>query len=250
MLSKYSEGLKNLEEHLSNAVIAAYINFKENLSEKEISFIENHISKCDDCRKRLNEMKEEDLEIDTDKELQNYKIARIQDYGRNKYYTWAAAVMIFIVLGIYFYFLPEKQVMVENNKLLSDSVTISENTQIVEAPPEKEEAKNIVKKYNQEDFVANNVLENFVDRNMRSEVGTKIISPAIGDTLSVPINFMWGNEKGNYTFELVNNRNKRISRKVLSNNHLVYNEKLNPGLYYWEILVNDKLEAVGKFYIK
>ena len=133
MLNKYSDELNNSNEHLSNAVIATYINLKENLSKKEISFVEEHISKCNECRKRLSEMKEEDLEIDTDKELQNYKIARIQDYGRNKYYTWAAAAMIFIVLGIYFYFLPEKQVTVENKKPLFDSVTISENTQIVEA---------------------------------------------------------------------------------------------------------------------
>ncbi len=250
MLSKYSEGLKNSEEHLSNAVIATYINLKENLSEKEISFIENHINKCDDCRRRLNEMKEEDLEIDTDKELENYKISRIQDYGRNKYYTWAAAAMIFIVLGIYFYFLPEKQVTVENKEPLFDSVTISEDTQIVEAPPEKEEAKNIVKKYNQEDFAVNNVLENFVDRNVRSENRVKIIAPQIGDTLTVPTNFEWKSEKGNYVFELVNNRNKRISEQSLTDNHLAYKEKLNSGLYYWKILVDNKLEAVGKFFIK
>ncbi len=249
MLSKYSEGLKNSEDHLSNAVIATYINFKENLSKKEISFVEEHIGRCNECRKRLSEMKEEDLEIDADKELQNYKIARIQDYGRNKYYTWAAAAMIFIVLGIYFYFLPEKQVTVENKKPLFDSVTISENTQIVEAPTEKEEAKNIVKKYNQEDFAVNNVLENFVDRNVRSESSVKIMAPQIGDTLAVPIKFEWESEKGNYTFELVNNRNKQISKEVLSNNHLVYNEKLNPGLYYWKILVDNKLEMVGEFYI-
>ena len=250
MLSKYSEGLKNSEEHLSNAVIATYINLKDNLSEKEISFIENHIGKCDECRKRLDEMIKEDLEIDIDKESQNDKIIKLQDYGGNKYYTWAAAAMIIIILGIYFYFLPEKPVTVENKKPLFDSLTISENTQIVEEPTEKEKAKNIVKKYNKEDFAVNNILENFVNRDIRSESGVKIISPKVGDTLNVPVKFEWGGKNGNYTFELVNNRNKPISKEALSVDHLVYSKELNPGLYYWKILVNNKLEALGKFYIK
>ena len=241
MLSKYSEGLKNSEEHLSNAVIATYINLKYNLSEKEISFIENHICKCDECRKRLDGMIEEDLELG--EVVMTHKIKK-----RNTFYVWATAATIIIAagIGIYYYLLSPKQVIVENNKSLIDSLSLKENTQIIKESRKKEETN----KYNQADFTANNILENFVNRNVRSESSVKIISPQIGDTLSVPINFKWENKKSNYIFELVNNGNKFISKQALTDNHLIYKEKLNPGLYYWKILVDDKLEVVGKFYIK
>src|SRR3972149_4370923 len=245
MLSKYSNDLEDSEKHLSNTVIAAYINLKDMLSKKEISFVENHINKCDECRKKLAEMIEEDIELD---EEQNFKI------GKDKYYIWAAAAMFIIAIGIgvYYIFQPaNEEVIVTNDIHLIDSLKTEGDIQGAKEPEEKEKTKDIVKDYNEADFAVNNVLENFVSRNVRSEASIKITLPQIGDTLNVPINFKWKTtKKEKFGFELVDNRNKQIVNETLTENEYTFPDKLNPGLYYWKVLTDDKLGAVGKFYIK
>ena len=253
MLSKYSNELEDSEKHLSNTVIAAYINLKDMLSKKEISFVENHINKCDECREKLAEMIEEDQELD---EERNFKISKFQNFkiGKDKYYIWAAAAMFIIAIGIgvYYIFQPaNEEVIVTNDKRLIDSLKTEGDIQGAKEPEEKEKTKDIVKDYNEADFAVNNVLENFVSRNVRSEASIKITLPQIGDTLNVPINFKWKTtKKEKFGFELVDNRNKQIVNETLTENEYTFPDKLNPGLYYWKVLTDDKLGAVGKFYIK
>jgi hypothetical protein len=247
MINKYSGGLNNSNEHLTNAVIAAYINLKDNLSEKEISFIENHLNKCDECKSRLDKMIEEDIEIDDLAESTSSK-------KNNNYYFWAAAAMLIIAIGISMFYIFQqgnKEVIVQNEKPLADSLMTEEKTPDRELAEEEKETQDKTKEYNGSDFAANTTLENFINRNVRSEYLTKIMSPEIGDTLETPITFKWeSNEERMFTFELVNNRNKSIIKQTLAENNFTYSNKLNPGLYYWKLLVDYKLEAVGKFYIE
>lgn len=257
MLDKYSENLKNSKGHLSNAVIATYINLKENLSGEEISFVENHISKCDECRKRLEEMIQEDTEID---EERNSKITKLpvsawpsqdgQDYNirKNRYYIWAAAAMIVIAagIGIYYYLLSPKRVIVENNKPVTDSLSIKENNQTIGESQEKTE------NYNKEDFAVNEILENFVDRNIRSEEGVEILSPGIGDTLKGRIKLKWKSfePEKNFHIIVVNNKNKKIWESTTHYSNTFINKRLQPGLYYWKIEERNKLVALGKFIVE
>ncbi len=243
MLEKYSKEISSSREHLSNAVIAAYINLKDNLSQTEVSFVENHIKECNECKKRLDEMIEEDFEIDDLKGIS-------KENKGTSYYIWAAAAMIIIGLGIGFYYLllPQEKIFVQNKNHLVDSLYNKDS--IGEF---NDQQKQVLKDkgYNKSDFAANNVLENFVDRNVRSESKIKLVSPKIGDTLNLPISFKWKEEnKNSYIFELVNNKNKLIVSRLLSENKFSYSSELSPGLYYWKLLIDDKLEAVGKFYIK
>jgi len=154
--------------------------------------------------------------------------------------------------NVYYIFQPaNEEVIVTNDKRLIDSLKTEGDIQGAKEPEEKEKTKDIVKDYNEADFAVNNVLENFVSRNVRSEASIKITLPQIGDTLNVPINFKWKTtKKEKFGFELVDNRNKQIVNETLTENEYTFPDKLNPGLYYWKVLTDDKLGAVGKFYIK
>ncbi|RPI73919.1 MAG: hypothetical protein EHM47_04965 [Ignavibacteriales bacterium] len=241
MFSKYSNELNKTDQHLANAVLSAYVNLKDNLSRKEISFIETHLSKCNDCKKRLNEIIEEDKNIDTSG-LQVQK-------SKNKYYYWSAAALLIIAIGIgMFYIFPprEERIIVQDDIPEGDSLIIENDNNLSDDKTNVEEEK---KFYDESDFAANIVLENFINRNVRSKSAVKIMTPVIGDTLNIPISFKWeaGIETG---IEIVNNKNHPVVKNILSGGSFTYTEELKPGLYYWKILTDSKLEAVGKFYIK
>lgn len=244
MFSKYSNELNNTDQHLSNAVLAVYLNLKDNLSRKEISFIETHLSKCNDCKQRLNEMIEEDENIDNSG-LQAHK-------SKNKYYYWSAAALLLIAISIgMFYFFQQREVriIVQNDIPKFDSLITETDNADRNLSKDKINAEEEKKIYDESDFAANIVLENFINRKVRSEIAVKIISPVIGDTLKIPIIFKW--EEGNETeIEIVNNNNHPVFKKIFSGGSFIYDEELKPGLYYWKILTGSKLEAVGKFYIK
>lgn len=245
---EYSDRLNNSDEHLTNAVIAAYINLKENLSKKEISFIENHINKCDDCKSRLEEMIEEDLEIDDVKEMSTVKKS-------NKYYTWTAAAMIIIALGIglYYIFSPkEENLIVKNDKPVIDSSEVINKIPHKNITEDKKPIQENIKEYNESDFAANTVLENFINRNVRSEKTIEIILPERGAEVSTTITFEWKkiNSFGSLLLSVVDNKNNPVYEITVDGNRLTIDKNLKPGLYYWKLQSEGKLETVGKFYVK
>ena len=100
-------------------------------------------------------------------------------------------------------------------------------------------------------FATNNVLENFINRNVRSESKIVIASPESGDTVSTSITFKW--KQISHVKELklivVNNKNKPVYQALVAGNQLSIDKKLNAGLYYWKLEAEGKLEAVGKFVV-
>lgn len=101
-------------------------------------------------------------------------------------------------------------------------------------------------------YKENSVLENFVDRNIRSAESVEIISPKNGTTVKqIPFYLKWSGVKSkNYNIVIVNNQNKIIFSRDVLGSKLEIKNKIEPGLYYWKINYNNKLEAVGKFKIK
>ena len=178
----------------------------------------------------------------------------------NKYYILAAAaaiIMAMFVIG-YFYFAPvkEKVIAIKVNKTKVDS-TLHEKKEISNQETQKESGDKNKKlfasnNFNEEDFKNNPVLENFVNRNVRSESDIEIISPVIGDTLKNKIELKWKSIlKGiNYHIIVVNNKNEKTWEITTSNKRTSINKKLQPGLYYWKIEADEKLEIVGKFFVK
>ncbi len=98
------------------------------------------------------------------------------------------------------------------------------------------------------EFRDNSYLENIITKNKDNGI---IISPEIGDTLRKQIYFKWTPlETKTYTINIVDNKNKEIWSKELFDTRVTLFEKLNSGLYYWKILTDGKLKAIGKFFVK
>ncbi len=98
------------------------------------------------------------------------------------------------------------------------------------------------------EFRDNSYLENIITKNKDNGI---IITPEIGDTLRKQIYFKWTPlETKTYTISVVDNKNKEIWSKELFDTRVTLFEKLDSGLYYWKILTDGKLQAVGKFFVK
>ena len=93
------------------------------------------------------------------------------------------------------------------------------------------------------EFRDNSYLENIITKNKDNGI---IISPEIGDTLRKQIYFKWTPlETKTYTISIVDNKNKEIWSKELFDTRVTLFEKLDSGIYYWKILTNGKLQAIG-----
>ena len=346
-VKKYSKLLEDSGRHLNYETIAAYINLYNDLSNKEKDFVKEHLSSCNECYRKYNEVFDEDFEFDDktislnfhqikvdehrkfyqsndgnieilfseenfkvnlkflrltdDLRKQNFRISTgtkvlrilsarenesyffdqsinlddiqeisadilkaynpsktITEPGSGRYYLFAAAAAIIAIFIIgYFYFSPvEEKVITVKNKTAVDSSFAGEkekagqNNNGLQKTKENLIAENQI---NEEDFKVNPVLENFINRNVRSEEKEiTIITPHINDTLSVPFVFQWKSklQPALYRIIIVNNKNKTVWVKTSNGERLSFNGKLESGLYYWEILSNDQLKAVSKFYIR
>ncbi len=170
----------------------------------------------------------------------------ISKSGPGIYYLFAAAAAIIAIFIIgYFYFAPvEKKVISANEnrvKVDSSKKETLENNLIAES------------QVNEEDFKTNPILENFINRNIRSEKSEiNIISPHPNDTLKVPFDFHWRSklQPAQKKIIIVNNKNKTVWEKVTAGDSLIFDGKLDIGLYYWKLFNNNNLITVSKFFIK
>ncbi|MEO8399253.1 MAG: hypothetical protein ABI550_05475 [Ignavibacteriaceae bacterium] len=201
--------------------------------------------------------------FDKPSEIKNIKLEFLQGKDQKKtdsknfnvsYYWYAAAAIILVALGLA-YFLPKESVMPENKKreIVLDTAKVKNNiiqNDSVEIPVKKNNEKLIA--YNLSDFEENKILENFIDRNIRSSSTIKIISPEIGDTIKTPHVFKWEKikEASEYSVIILSNKNKKVAEINSAQNFLQVSKELSPGLYYWKLEAEGKLRAVGKFFVK
>lgn len=177
--------------------------------------------------------------------------------GRHYLFAAAAAIIAIFIIG-YFYFAPvEEKVITVKNKPAVDSSFVGKKEKVEQNNNNKlkKTKENLIaaRQINKEDFKTNTVLENFINRNVRSEEKEiTIITPRINDTLSVPFIFQWKSklQPAFYRIVIVNNKNNIVWVKTSNGDRLSFNGKLENGLYYWKIFSNDQLKAVSKFYIR
>ena len=254
LLEDYSKLLDDSTEHLSYQAIAAYLNLKEQLSDKERNFVERHIKICSECKKKYELIQAEDLEIDTGRK-QQLKFFRLAGYRK---YAAAAVIIIGILAALYILFQPEKVKLLTEDVSPKDSsgrteiVSVDSTAHLQKPEPVEESKKEIISNKDEELFAVNTVLENFINRNIRSNKTIEIISPEIGDTVSSTITFEWKriNPIGRLVLTVVDNKNTPVYEMTVEGSTLVIDKKLKAGLYYWKLEADGKLEAVGKFYVK
>ncbi|WP_297837641.1 zf-HC2 domain-containing protein [Ignavibacterium sp.] len=263
-LEEYSMLLNNSREHLSNQAISTYLNLREVLSEKEQAFVENHLKSCSECRIKYEKIISEDKEMDeifSENTSEISEHSSIKNFQIIKLFKYSAVALISIALGLSFYYIlvvkdDLKIVQKVDRKFEIDSLSNIQKVDSNKTPEiafnEKTEVKRQWNNFDKEVFATNAVLENFINRNTRSNLNYEIISPANGDTVKSPITFNWKQIKQSKsnTIVIVDNKNRTVYQKTIIGSEIKVNQKFNRGLYYWKLLSDDKLELVGKFFIR
>jgi hypothetical protein len=342
-LEKYRKFLNKQNEHLSFELLSLYLNFSVTLSKKENHYFEQHLSICQDCREKFNEVFDSELDLEekttlflrdvntqrlpSDSVLQFTYASRIDpdDQSQNIRTTdGTISIDLFfksdhILLNVrdfpdeYLgralkFTVPETQstgrmIGLEQNKQITLSFLAGERPaqiskillefapptpepvqksswlqkiSIGDIPPSRLAAAAVVlifitiayfifypdrpgpdhtlisHQFGTEAFQENPLLENFIDRTLRSETEVTNLLPINGDTLSTPIYFKWQQTYGKavYSLTIYNNKNREVWRQSTELQQLIFKETLAPGLYYWKLQVDDKGVVVQKFYIK
>jgi len=263
-LEEYSKILDETGGHLSFQALATYLNLKEKLSSKEKNFIESHLKTCTACKEKYKTVLEEDIELDNI--LGDYEITRSvaktsRIFSITKYWKYAAAAAIVIAIAALFYFfflvpgdeiLTEESIPTEQQIQSEESLTTQQSELDKPTPEQKTEEERKAIPNGQETFAENSVLENFINRNIRSEKTIEIISPEIGADVGSTITFEWKriNSAGAVLLSVVDNKNNTVYEMTVDGTSLTMDKKFKAGLYYWKILVGEKLESVGKFYVR
>ena len=264
IIEEYSKWLDDSKEHLSNQALATYANLKDFLSEKEKQFVEIHLKNCAVCEDRLNRITIEDKEMEVaiedkhepvhmpEKPLKVFNLQKVFKY------SVAAVIVIGLLLATYFSFFQEEKVVITERKkpepktdtLMKPTRPVSDSIQLVQEAGKKLQ-EDTLKIPELKSFAANEILENFVHRNVRSETEIEIIQPDIDDTIKFPYTFKWKQKSfsGSNKLIIVDNQNNSLYQAEIGGKEITIDQKLSNGLYYWKLESNGKLEAVGKFFI-
>jgi hypothetical protein len=224
-VSSYSQFLDNSGEHLTYAALSAYRNFSEELSEKEKLFFKKHLDLCFDCSARLKEVSN----IEGDVIEAKSKVIGSIPSGLFRYAA-AAIILCSVGFGAYFVF---QNIQQKHNT----THTVVSEQQIAATTPDPEK------------FIPNQILENFIERTVRSAQSGSLLAPRIGDTITIPYMIKWDGPKNQYMLHVVNNNNIDVWKKTVSSNEIVLDHKLGVGLYYLKLEIGEKLTSVGKFVI-
>ena len=225
-LNGYSQFLDDSGEHFTYAALSTYRNFTGELSKKERRFFSIHLAACQQCSARLLEI--EDIEGPVVEHLQKSILKILSGVLR-----YAMAAILIIALGI--------TVILINQNVQQDTIAVEDvhSGQLVVATSDPEK------------FIPNQVLENFIERTVRSTSTVTLLAPDIGDTLIIPFTFKWkgNNEKNNFVLLIVDNNNMEVWKQETVFSEVTFAQQLTPGLYYLKLELNQKLMQVGKFFV-
>ncbi len=179
-----------------------------------------------------------------------------------KFYWYAAAAIVVFASVIFIYYSSRTGIGLQSQNEPTQVITdltpgqkpIRESdTASVKVPEaDKKTPENENTKIKQDLFAANVTLENFVNRNNRSDSRVEIVSPSIGAEVRMPVRFEWLTVNKNITlkFVILSNQNLPVYEKLINGKELTIDTKLDPGLYYWKLESQDNIESMGKFIIR
>lgn len=100
-------------------------------------------------------------------------------------------------------------------------------------------------------FKDDNIQETQIkELNIRTTSEIKLLQPKNYIALTPPITFQWEKTSDEITIVLKNNNNKKVFEKSSSDSStIIFNEKLEPGVYYWDLRINNRVKIKRKFYI-
>jgi hypothetical protein len=223
-LEEYSRFLDSTDRHLTYAALSIYRNSPEELSKKEERFFKRHLDSCAACSARLEEVAE----------VEGSELPIQSGFGAwtaLPAFRYSIAALFVLAFGTAIAFYLQSRSRVEQPSPADQSLAV----QI--SDPQK--------------FVSNDMLENFITRSVRSASPAWFISPNNGDTLTHPFTFQWDGRKGarSYSMVVVDNRNVEVWKETTSAKSITIEKRLDPGLYYAKLQVDDVLAQVRKFVV-
>lgn len=225
-LSEYTRFLDSSGQHLTYAALSIYRNFNAELSTKEKHFLKDHLENCPSCSERLKEVDE--VEEDQIKGTRFFNLLSPVLFR----YAVAALFVLAIVTIFTFYMMDQpKEEEAQRSTPQNESFIAQGND------PER--------------FIPNQMLENFVQRNIRSPRSTRLLIPKNGDTLTTPYVFRWDSRKSGIQFTIIilDNKNSEIWKEKTTAEEIIVEKQLEPGLYYAKLETDGILALVGKFVV-
>jgi len=231
-LHEYSAFLDSSGEHLTYAALSTYRNNLEELSEKEKLFLRRHLDSCSACTERLREVDE----IEEGEQVENKKLhplRRPRRWTGSPVFRYSIAAALVLALGtvIAVYVLRD----LPQDQLASQPPSPTQPLAVQSLDPDR--------------FVANPVLDAFIERTVRSSSTTRFRTPHAGDTVSAPIHFEWDPTKGPFSLIILDNKNRDIFTMSTGETHAVVDTPFVSGLYYAKLEAGGNLAGVTKFYI-
>jgi len=230
------------------------------LTEKETDDFEEHLLYCKECRNRLVETKKimalsQYMAIHATKE-ETKEVVTQKRVPFIIHWMKAAAVLLITVCstGIVWYLLQKpKESFVRNEnksnpvKNIPDSIRIDEIKPLRTLSQPVLPAKNELLSVNYKELA---LYENAIRNNLRGE-NTDVLSPALSSNIvfGEKVIFSLKDNNRSILLSVINNAGKSLFEDTVKI-PFTLPLKLSKGLYYWEIIENDEVVFVSKFYIR
>lgn len=226
LLHEYSTMLDKSGEHFTYSVLSVFLNYDDTMSKKEREFIENHLKECPLCMSMFNEVRDvEGFEVEN-----KHSIFRLP----HNIFKYSIAAVLVITAGLTLLYVLQRTL----------------------PPPSISEIQITGQDFaslpiDQSRFVPNPVLENFIERTVRSKKQSSFISPEIGDTVSVPLKFTWRKVGITELFllRIVDNNDTEVWGGESTESEQIVYKTIPPGLYYSKLYGDGMLVDVGKFFV-
>lgn len=244
-------------EHITDQDICLYVDaLKLRKTEQLPSDIVAHVADCVECKKQIMQLydvlKDEDY-----REIQSHPTFGQEKPTRQEparlLYRLAAGIVVMLAAGAiaYFALLRNTGEPASSGQAVATD-TSGLNTKGNAGRPTAEFAANFTPSPNMEDLVGSDF----------RAASVTVDSPTNGQAVRGDIAFRWkspvfqtetpgrkGRSRGTVTFRvrILTNREQEIFQTTTQRNSVVYDKRLDPGLYYWTLQEDGELVHVGKF---
>jgi hypothetical protein len=230
------------------------------LSERETDDFEEHLLYCKECRKMLLETKEiialnQYMAIRTSSERKEEVVTQ----KRVSFYSpWmkAAAVLLLTVCsaGIIWHLLQKPTESFVRNEIKPNQVkNVPDSIRVEETMPLENPNQPVIQHKNEllsDNYKELLLYETAIKNNLRGE-NIEVLSPAKSSKIAFgkKVIFSLKDNNSKILLSVINNTGKSIFEETITT-PFTLPLKLSRGLYYWEIIENDEVVFVSKFYIR
>ncbi len=243
-----------------NKILTKYL--LHQLSKEETDKFEEHLLFCSECRENIQKTNKvfdnlysASSEIDINEIKKSYDISNKKTYFNLKFlYKIAASVIILISIGACLYLLFNKnqgKIYNQVSEIIPVDTSKSHESDTIEhdiKPVHKQIIASL--EYDSLLFKESLFFEKIIKDIMRGS-NIQIDSPEMGQEFKYnsEIIFKWGGTSGEIFLTVFNNNDQLVFEHKAKSPY-VFPEKLEQGLYYWQLENEEYSLCTGKFFVK